>query len=205
MITDRMMKEIDRTADDVRARVTVSDSNENMNEIDEGLYSRQLYVMGREAQQRMSGAQVLLVGMNGLGAEVAKNVILAGVKAVTIVDDTLTSIEDLSSQFYLTAQDVGHARAQACASKLSELNQYVALNVHTGEVTESLIESFSVVVVNGLNWADAERINGWCRAHKVCFIMANVVGVFANVFCDFGEAFVVTDKDGERPSDCMIA
>jgi hypothetical protein len=31
-------------------------------EIDEGLYSRQLYVMGHEAQKRMASSDVLIVG-----------------------------------------------------------------------------------------------------------------------------------------------
>ncbi len=31
-------------------------------EIDEGLYSRQLYVMGHEAQRRMAASDVLIVG-----------------------------------------------------------------------------------------------------------------------------------------------
>lgn len=46
-------------------------------EIDEGLYSRQLYVMGRDAQKRMSSAKVLICGMNGLGAEIGKRFSLA--------------------------------------------------------------------------------------------------------------------------------
>ena len=47
--------------------------------IDESLYSRQLYVMGHEAMQRMARSDVLIVGLNGLGVEAAKNVILAGI------------------------------------------------------------------------------------------------------------------------------
>ena len=43
--------------------------------IDEGLYSRQLYVMGHEAMKKMAVSNVLISGMKGLGAEVAKNVI----------------------------------------------------------------------------------------------------------------------------------
>ena len=38
--------------------------------IDEGLYSRQLYVMGREGQARMATSDVLIVGLNGLGVEI---------------------------------------------------------------------------------------------------------------------------------------
>ena len=58
----------------------------DVTKIDESLYSRQLYVMGHEAQRRMAGANVLVVGMNGLGVETAKNVILAGVKSVSLHD-----------------------------------------------------------------------------------------------------------------------
>lgn len=43
-------------------------------------------VYGRESMQRLKGASVLISGMNGLGAEIAKNVILANVKAVTLHD-----------------------------------------------------------------------------------------------------------------------
>jgi ubiquitin-activating enzyme E1 len=45
-------------------------SKENAGEIDESLYSRQLYVMGREGQARMATSDVLLVGLNGLGVEI---------------------------------------------------------------------------------------------------------------------------------------
>ena len=41
-------------------------------DIDESLYSRQLYVMGREGQARMAHSDVLIVGLNGLGVEIGK-------------------------------------------------------------------------------------------------------------------------------------
>lgn len=44
--------------------------------IDESLYSRQLYVLGHEAMKQMSTSNVLIVGLRGLGAEVAKNLSL---------------------------------------------------------------------------------------------------------------------------------
>jgi ubiquitin-activating enzyme E1 len=41
-------------------------------EVDESLYSRQLYVMGREGQARMAKSDVLIVGLNGLGVEIGE-------------------------------------------------------------------------------------------------------------------------------------
>lgn len=43
--------------------------------VDENLYSRQLYVMGHEAQRKMAGASVLIAGLNGLGATYFESII----------------------------------------------------------------------------------------------------------------------------------
>lgn len=48
--------------------------------------------------QRMGTASVLIAGMRGLGVEIAKNVILSGVKSVTVQDEGRTEWTDLSSQ-----------------------------------------------------------------------------------------------------------
>ena len=43
-------------------------------EIDESLYSRQLYVLGHEAMKRMSSSHVLIAGLKGLGVEIGKTI-----------------------------------------------------------------------------------------------------------------------------------
>ena len=80
-------------------------------EIDESLYSRQLYVLGHDAMKKMAKSAVLVSGMKGLGLEIAKNIILGGVKSVTLHDVENAEIIDLSSQFYLSEEDVGKNRA----------------------------------------------------------------------------------------------
>lgn len=45
-------------------------------EIDESLYSRQLYVLGAEAMKKMSASNILIVGLLGLGVEIAKMLLL---------------------------------------------------------------------------------------------------------------------------------
>ncbi|XP_039403628.1 ubiquitin-like modifier-activating enzyme 7 isoform X9 [Mauremys reevesii] len=77
--------------------------SESLGEIDAGLYSRQLYVLGHEAMRRLAKTAVLVSGMKGLGVEIAKNIILAGVKSVTVHDPGNTQWSDLSSQEPLRA------------------------------------------------------------------------------------------------------
>lgn len=85
-----------------------SGSGRTPTEIDEGLYSRQLYVLGHDAMRRMASSDVLISGLGGLGVEIAKNVILGGVKSVTLHDDEyMCSLRELGSQFYLTENDLG--------------------------------------------------------------------------------------------------
>ena len=41
-------------------------------DIDESLYSRQLYVLGHEAMKRMGSSHVLIAGLRGLGVEIGE-------------------------------------------------------------------------------------------------------------------------------------
>lgn len=114
--------------------------------IDEGLYSRQLYVLGHEAMQKMKAATVLLVGLNGLGVEIAKNVILAGVKSVTLFDPAPAQLADLGTQFYLGPEDIGKSRAAACRDRLASLNPYVPVHVHSApQLSNQDIKNFAVL------------------------------------------------------------
>lgn len=56
------------------------------------------YVLGLPAMQRLQEAKVLLSGLRGLGAEVAKNLVLMGVGSLTLHDPHPTCWSDLAAQ-----------------------------------------------------------------------------------------------------------
>jgi ubiquitin-activating enzyme E1 len=177
--------------------------------IDEGLYSRQIYVLGREAMARMATSNVLVSGLGGLGVEVAKNVILGGVKSVTLQDTQDTKWDDLSSQFYLKKSDIGKNRAEQCHQQLVDLNNYVEVKKTTEPLTPELIEAGNfktVVVTDGAGSVEnLMKISQFCHDKNIHFILAESRGLFSRVFCDFGEDFKVTDTNGEVPALTMIA
>lgn len=174
-------------------------------EIDESLYSRQLYVLGHDAMRRMANSDVLISGLGGLGVEIAKNVILGGVKSVTLHDERTCTIGDLSSQFYLSESAIGQNRAVASCEQLSELNHYVPTTAHTGPLTEEFLRKFSVVVLTKATRAEKERVGAITHANKIALIIADTRGLFSQVFCDFGPEFTVVDVTGENPVSAMIA
>ena len=135
----------------------------------------------------------------------AKNVILAGVKAVTLQDAEPAALADLGAQFYLSEADVGKNRAEACAARLQELNPAVEVAVVTEAVTPALVAKHRAVVCTETDHDAAVAVNEACRAAGAAFIRGDVRGVFGRLFCDFGEAFDVLDVDGEEPHSCIIA
>jgi molybdopterin/thiamine biosynthesis adenylyltransferase len=74
----------------------------------------------------------------------AKNLVLAGVKSVTLHDDGNVELWDLSSNFFLSEDDVGQNRAQACVQKLQELNNAVLISALTGDLTKEHLSNFQV-------------------------------------------------------------
>lgn len=74
----------------------------------------------------------------------AKNVILAGVQSVTIHDTKTVEIADLGAQFYLSEDDVGRNRAEACKERLQDLNTAVAVNAATCDLTAEFLSNFQV-------------------------------------------------------------
>ncbi|CAL1609434.1 unnamed protein product [Knipowitschia caucasica] len=175
-----------------------------METIDEGFYSRQLYVLGREAMQRMASASVLIAGMRGLGVEVAKNVILAGVKSVTVQDEGLAQWKDLSSQFFLSESSISQNRAECSLQQLKALNPAVHVSMHSGALDQQLLLQFQVVVLTDSSLDDQKRFGDVCHSHGIKFIVADTKGLCGQLFCDFGEVFEVLDQDGETPESALI-
>jgi ubiquitin-activating enzyme E1 len=181
--------------------------------VDEKLYSRQLYVMGHEAQRRMMASKALLVGCSGLGIEVAKNCILAGISGLVIVDPLPANSYDLGGNFYLSTDQLGgKSRADLCKEKLAELNPYVSVSVDSSVTSLSAYQLLPVLdtgisclaVTIPLEKDLLIQLNNKCREVGACFIYSIIPGVFGQIFCDFGPAFVCSDKDGNPPATSQI-
>ncbi|CAB3372660.1 Hypothetical predicted protein [Cloeon dipterum] len=197
--------EMQQTPDGNNTAAPAAGEDSESPQLDENQYSRQLYVLGHEAMVRMAKSNVLISGLGGLGVEVAKNVVLAGVRKVVLHDSQLVSNADLAAQYFLGTADVGRNRAEASCKHLAELNNSVAVESFVGELTTEFVESFAVVVLTETTRDEQLRIAEVTHAKNIPLIVADTRGVFAQVFCDFGRQFTVIDQTGENPVSTMIA
>ncbi|KAM0850330.1 hypothetical protein ACQ4PT_053175 [Festuca glaucescens] len=178
-----------------------------LQQIDEDRYSSQFAMYGTETMRCLFDSNVLVSGLNGLGAEIAKNLVLAGVKSVTIHDVTNVEMCDLSANFFLSEDDIGKNRAIACVAKLQELNNDILISVLTEELTTEHLSNFQAVVFTDIGVDKAYEFDDYCHNHEpsIAFIKSEVCGLFGSVFCDFGPKFTVLDVDGEDPHTGIIA
>ncbi|KAF2422612.1 ubiquitin-activating enzyme E1 1 [Tothia fuscella] len=177
-------------------------------EIDESLYSRQLYVLGHEAMKRMGLSDILVVGLRGLGVEIAKNIALAGVKSLTLYDPKPATLADLSSQFFLHPDDVGKSRSSVTVARVSELNPYTPIREHpAADITAdlSLLNQYKVVVLTDTPLKDQILIADYCHANGIYVVITDTFGLFGSIFTDFGKNFTCGDPTGENPLSGIIA
>ncbi|XP_058534750.1 ubiquitin-like modifier-activating enzyme 7 isoform X2 [Ochotona princeps] len=172
--------------------------------LDEELYSRQLYVLDPPAMRRIQEAKVLLSGLQGLGAEVAKNLVLMGVGSLTLHDPHPTCWSDLAAQFLLSERDLERSRAQASQELLAQFNEAVQVSVYAGDITEDLLLNFQVVVLTASTLEEQLKVSTWCHKHRICFLVADTRGLVGQVFCDFGENFIVEDPTEADPVTAAI-
>ncbi len=63
--------------------------------------------MGIDSIKKQSESTVLIVGLNTLGVEIAKNMILSGLKQILIHDKEVVTLNNLLGNFFVTENDLG--------------------------------------------------------------------------------------------------
>ncbi|XP_078389589.1 SUMO-activating enzyme subunit 1 [Cetorhinus maximus] len=160
-------------------------------------YDRQIRLWGLEAQKRLRGSRVLLVGLKGLGAEVAKNLTLAGVKALTLLDHQQATPEDARSQFLIPTSSLGRNRAEASLERAQNLNPMVEVKVDTENIkdkTQEFLAQYDAVCLTCCPRDVMVRIDQFCRSHNIKFFAGDVFGYHGYMFSDLGEHEFVEEK-----------
>lgn len=174
-----------------------------------------------QAQERIRNATILLVNIKALGNEVAKNLVLAGIGSLTVLDNTPVTEDDLGSQFLVSESDVGQPvsrtcdcwmkprltthfqRAQAASRALQELNPRVKVISETRDITEILLtqpayfQAFDITIATDLAITFLNDINAAARLSTRPFYAAGSHGFYGFVFADLIEhTFTITRDKG---------
>ncbi|KAF7553091.1 hypothetical protein G7046_g7197 [Stylonectria norvegica] len=164
------------------------------------LYDRQIRLWGVAAQAKIQSANILLITIKALANEIAKNLVLAGVGSITILDGSPVTEADLGAQFFLAEDDhvVGQNRALAASAAIRRLNPRVAVHVDTEGVKSkgpSFFAPFDVVIATDLDPDSFNIINTATRLHGRAFYAAGSHGMYGFIFSDLIEHDFVIQRD----------
>lgn len=92
-------------------------------------YARHIMLreLGGVGQQKLLKAHVALVGLGALGGPAALYLAAAGVGRLTLIDDDAVSLSNLQRQVLFGTSDVGAAKTDAGASRLTFVNHDIAV------------------------------------------------------------------------------
>ncbi|CAM9494308.1 SUMO-activating enzyme subunit 1 isoform X1 [Lampetra fluviatilis] len=160
-------------------------------------YDRQIRLWGLEAQKRLRASKLLIVGMKGLGAEVAKNLILAGVKSVTFLDHNKATEESTRAQFLVPQSRLGENLAEASLERAQNLNPMVDVRTDKSDIAskpEEFFTQFDSICLTGCPQDVMIKINSICHERKIKFFAGDVFGYHGYMFADLGIHDYVEEK-----------
>lgn len=144
------------------------------------VYDRQIRLWGLEAQQRLSAARLLLVGTlpSHLGAELAKNLVLAGIARLTLCP--------FPSSAASTPSFLG-ATPDAFVAALSEMNPHVAVEVLPPSPATPALAGYAAVCALELGARYEAALADAARAAGVPFFSGRTAGLYGGLFIDAGD------------------
>jgi adenylyltransferase/sulfurtransferase len=125
-----------------------------MKQLSNGDFSRftrhfSLSEIGREGQEKLKNARVLVIGAGGLGSPLLIYLAAAGVGTLGIVDDDVVSTSNLQRQVLYTTAEVGLKKVEMASQKLSAL--YPEIDIQTFDLrldeenAEQLFKGYDVI------------------------------------------------------------
>jgi len=143
-------------------------------------YHRQLILngFGLEAQQKLTNANILVIGAGGLGCPILQYLAAAGIGHLGIADADIVSLSNLPRQILFTTADVGIRKAESAKNKLLQLNPYIKITVYVEyfEQKQCLehFKNYDIIVDATDNFASRYLINDACVLMQKPLVMGAV-------------------------------
>ena len=143
-------------------------------------YNRHLILegFGREAQEKLLQAKVLLVGAGGLGSPVALYLAAAGVGTIGVVDGDTVSITNLQRQVLHSTKDINRPKVEVARERIEAMNPDVNVRTYELYLNEAnamkLIESYDFVIDGTDNFATKYLVNDACVMLDKAFTMGGI-------------------------------
>lgn len=150
-------------------------------------YMRQLVLnfIGIDGQMRLKDAKVAIVGVGGLGCNVAVQLARTGIGHIKIIDYDYVEPDNLHRQILYLPKDIGKLKAPIAAKRLAEVNpnikvEGIAEKLHENNVRD-LLDDVNLIIDGLDNMATRYIINKYAVKHGIPYIFSGVIGLEGNI------------------------
>ncbi|CAM2769285.1 ThiF family adenylyltransferase [Corynebacterium propinquum] len=150
-------------------------------------YQRQLSLrgFGRQAQEKLAGSHVVVVGAGGLGSPVLLYLAAAGVGALTIIDGDEVSLSNLHRQIIHTTGAIGTPKAVSARETIKALNPDIAVAVINADLDREHARDIFAgadLVIDGTDNLGARYLISWAALRSgIPHIWASILGFDAQI------------------------
>lgn len=128
-------------------------------------YSRHIVLseIGQAGQDKLSNANVLVVGAGGLGCPVLQYLTAAGIGTLGIIDHDTVETSNLQRQILFGTSSIGCNKAIAAKARLEDLNPTITIQTYPKKLTShnalALFENYDIIVDGTDNFTARYLIN----------------------------------------------
>jgi len=158
-------------------------------------YARHLVLpeVGRDGQERLKEARVLVVGAGGLGSPAALYLAAAGVGTLGIVDPDVVDVTNLQRQILHGTAGLGTPKVESARDRLEDMNPHVAVETRAVRLSSAnaleIVGAYDVVVDGSDNFPTRYLVNDAC-------VLAGRPNVYGSVYRWEGQLSVFAAEGG---------
>lgn len=143
-------------------------------------YARHIVLphVGRDGQERLRAASVLIIGLGGLGSPAALYLAAAGVGRLGLLDGDTVAVHNLQRQVLHDTAGVGVAKTQSARTRVEALNPHVRVETWqtmlTRDNARGIVSDYDVVLDGTDSFATRYLINDACVLEGRPLVQASV-------------------------------
>lgn len=173
---------------------------------------RRLPELGDAGQERLAASRAVVIGAGGLGAPLLSYLAAAGIGSLTVVDPDLVDLTNLHRQVLFTPADVGRAKAEVAAERLTLQNPEVEVRAVVDAVTPAtaldLLAGHDLVLDGSDNFPTRYLASDACEILRLPLVWGSILAFSGQVAVFRADAGGPTYRDlhpvpprpGEVPS-----
>ncbi len=143
-------------------------------------YQRQMQLQsfGYEGQQKLSNANVLIVGIGGLGCPAAQYLAGAGIGKIGLVDGDKIELHNLHRQVLYSTNEVGQPKVVVAKEKLAALNTLIEIEIFEEFITPKNVlttaADYDIILDGSDRFETRYLLDNYCTLKNKIYVYGSV-------------------------------